>query len=165
MQWLMSKAPGFQELTDKDISAIVDFLLLWTLFEARILNNSGSAAKICAAVADWHGSGMLQAEDYKDELAYFRDRYFSDNTFTYNFDHLNLRAKDKAPLVRAVINGSDDNPRTCTAAIFIIIFRYRNNLFHGIKWQHGLAGERNNFINANAALMKALDQFGQLEQA
>jgi hypothetical protein len=37
MQWLLAKAPGFGDLTGEERSAIVDFSLLWSLFEARIL--------------------------------------------------------------------------------------------------------------------------------
>ena len=43
-----------------------------------------------------------------------------------------------------------------------IIYRYRNNLFHGVKWGYELADQLHNFTHANNALMKALDRYGEL---
>jgi hypothetical protein len=36
MQWLLAKAPGFNDLSKEERSAIADFALLWSLFEARV---------------------------------------------------------------------------------------------------------------------------------
>jgi hypothetical protein len=47
-------------------------------------------------------------------------------------------------------------------AALIIVLRYRNNLFHGIKWQYKLFGQLDNFETANAILMKTLDRYGRL---
>jgi hypothetical protein len=48
------------------------------------------------------------------------------------------------------------------AAVLIIVFRYRNNLFHGVKWQYKLEGQLGNFSAANDALMKVLERHGAL---
>jgi hypothetical protein len=40
MTWLLANAPGFENLVKKERSAIVDFCLLWSLFEARISEKS-----------------------------------------------------------------------------------------------------------------------------
>lgn len=163
MEWLLAKAPGFANLTDEERSAIIDFSLLWTLFEARILNNAGSAANICAAIDAWEQAGMLDAAAFNPELEYFGQRYFANGAFTRHFDGLNLRQNDRTPLVRAVLDGTDTNPRNRIACVFIIILRYRNNLFHGLKWQYELADQQENFVTANSALIKALDRYGHLE--
>jgi hypothetical protein len=163
MQWLLARAPGFNDLTAEERSAIVDFSMLWSLFEARILHNEGNARSIRAAVVDWYEAGTLQAEAYDAQLAYFRQRYFANGAFTYHFGHLHLRPNDQKPLVRSVIDGSNDDPVCGVAAVLIVIFRYRNNLFHGMKWQYELAGQLDNFMNANHALMTALDHHGRLQ--
>ncbi len=46
--------------------------------------------------------------------------------------------------------------------MLIIVFRYRNNLFHGVKWEYELAGQLSNFTTANSVLMKVLDRHGDL---
>ena len=57
-----------------------------------------------------------------------------------------------------MVDGSDNDPRNCVAVVLIIIFRYRNNLFHGVKWQYMLAGQLHNFTAANRVLMKVLER-------
>lgn len=64
--------------------------------------------------------------------------------------------------MRAVIDGSDKDPCSRMAAVLIIVFRYRNNLFHGVKWQYKLQGQLGNFTTANDVLMKVLERHGAL---
>jgi hypothetical protein len=162
MKWLKAKAPGFDHLSGEEQSAIADFSLLWSLFENRILNTVGNAANICSAVEAWHNAGTLDDAAFDAELAYCRERYYHRGTFTDHFGHLHFRNPDRETLVRAVIDGSDNDPRNRLAAILIIVFRFRNNLFHGVKWQYKLAGQLDNFTTANAVLMKVLERHGAL---
>ena len=162
--WLQARAPGFNHLSVEEIDAISDFSLLWSLFESRVLNAAGSARAICDAVDHWQNEGTLDAPMFEPELAYFRARYFEGGAVTHHFEHLHLPANALGDMVRAVIDGSKDDDRDRVAAVLIIIFRYRNNLFHGVKWQYKLAGQLENFTNANSALMKVLDRHGALEE-
>ncbi|MEP7457594.1 hypothetical protein [Phyllobacterium sp. SB3] len=164
MEWLKAKAPGFDELSEAEQNAIADFSLLWSLFENRILNTEGNAAKICAAVESWHNANTLDTAAFAPELAYFRNRYFANGTVTGEFAGLKLRNPDREPLVRAVIDGSDNDPRNLMAAILIIVFRFRNNLFHGDKWRYKLKGQLGNFTTANDVLTKVLDRHGGLAE-
>lgn len=156
--WLRTNAHGFNRLTNEEVSAISDFSLLWSLFESRLLNARGSAAAICNAVDRWTKEDTLDAPSFDPELAYFRQRYFAHGDLTEHFHHLHLHNNDQEAFVRAVVDGSDNDPRNCVAAVLIIIFRYRNNLFHGVKWQYMLAGQLGNFTAANCVLMKVLDR-------
>jgi hypothetical protein len=74
-----------------------------------------------------------------------------------------LRPNDQIPLVRSIIDGSSNDPSLRVATVFIVIFRYRNNLFHGVKWSYELADQLENFTNANKALMTALEHHGELK--
>lgn len=164
MQWLEERAPGFAQLSDGERGAIVEFTFLWSLFESRVLDTAGSAARICTAVNTWREHGGIDAAICNEELAYFRERYFADGEFTYHFEHLHLRNGDREPLVRQVLDGSNGEPGDCLAAVLIIVLRYRNNLFHGIKWQYKLAGQFENFTHANSVLRKVLEQHGRLAE-
>lgn len=164
MEWLKAKAPGFDELSQDEQNAIADFSLLWSLFENRILNTEGNVANICAAVEGWHAAKTLDTAAFAAELAYFRDRYYAKGTFTDHFDSLNFRKPDREPLVSAVIDGSDNDPCNAMATILIIVFRYRNNLFHGEKWRYKLKGQLGNFTTANNVLTKVLDHHGGLAE-
>jgi len=164
-KWLTERAPGFKHLSKEEQGAISNFTLLWGLFESRILNTEGNASTICDMVDSWSQAGTLDAAMLDPELARFRDRYYSDEAFTYHFDNLHLRGpRDREPLVRGVIDGSDNDKRNSTVAVLIIILRYRNNLFHGVKWQYMLADQLGNFTSANNALMKVLERHGSLAE-
>jgi len=162
MEWLTAKAPDFCILSKHEQDAIADFTLLWTLFEARILNTKGNAASICNAVEKWRIAGALDAGAFATEIAYFQTRYFVEGAFTYHFGQLHLKAPDREPMVRSVLDGSNSEPSDLIAAMLIIIYRYRNNLFHGVKWEYKLEGQSGNFSAANDALMKILEKYGGL---
>ncbi|UFS88727.1 hypothetical protein LPJ38_34740 [Bradyrhizobium daqingense] len=162
MEWLKARAPGFNQLSKDERNAIADFSLLWAFFESRILNKSGSGAAICAAVDSWDAAGILVPNLVNEELAYFKQRYCPDGRFTHHFDGLHLRPRDRVPMVRGVLSGAEISPRQCLATALIIVFRYRNNLFHGVKWEYALADQLRNFTNANRILMKVLDRYANL---
>lgn len=162
MQWLLAKAPGFQALPEADRAAIFNFTFLWSLFEAQVMDNFARADLICMKVDGWHAAGTLDAEQYAPELAYFRQRYFSNGAFTYHFPHLNLRPADQPAVVQSVLDGSNNNPRDQLLTVLMIVWRFRNNLFHGEKWTYQLQGQLSNFTHANAVLMRLLERHGRL---
>lgn len=161
-QWLEARAPGFRDLPEADRRAIFDFAFLWSLFEAQVMNNYARADRIRQKVDAWAAAGVLGAELYDTELAYFRDRYFADGALTYHFQFLELRPSDHPDVVQAVIECSNNHPRDRMLALLMIVWRLRNNLFHGAKWAYGLRDQRANFIQANSVLMRLLEQHGQL---
>lgn len=162
MQWLLARAPGFGVLPEQDRAAIFDFIFLWSLFEAQVMGNFARADRICAKVDEWRATGTLDAEQYDADLGYFRQRYFANGAFTQHFPHLNLRLADQPDLVQSVLDGSNNDPRDRLLTVLMIIWRFRNNLFHGEKWAYQLKGQLQNFTHANAVLMRLLERHGQL---
>lgn len=155
-EWLNSNVPGFSDLEDKERCAIADFLLLWSLFESKFLDTNGNSKRIRDAVEAWNKAGKLDVGTFDQELAYFRDRYYKDGNLSNHFEQLRLRNSDFKPMVQAVIDGSNDDPQACLASMLIIVYRYRNNLFHGEKWNYLLKGQFNNFTTANNLMMKLM---------
>ena len=155
IDWLTAQAPGFGQLSDEERQAIMHFALLWSFFEARVLQNSASANAIQTAVQN--GIGKVDLQTFQEPFAYFRDRYFQNNNSTSHFDGLHFRANDKRPLVEAVLNGTNQNPVDFVTALLLIVWRLRNNLFHGVKWAYGIHDQLGNFINANTVLMNSMD--------
>ena len=161
--WLERYAPGLQALTPGERDAITHFSFLWTMFEARVLSTRASANAIVEASQRWAGNGLLAADTFGQEVAYFRDRYFADGEFTYHFTHLHLRRSDAPALVKKVLAGEATEPEEISAAVLIIVYRFRNNLFHGVKWSYELQGQLENFTHANAALMQAIELYEKTE--
>jgi hypothetical protein len=160
MEWLKTKAPGFNHLTQEEVDAITDFSLLWSLFESRILNRNANARALCNAVEDWRDSGTLVPDLFDEELAYFSQRYHPDDTFSHHFAGLRLQPADREPMVRRVLAGTENDAGHRLAAALIIVYRYRNNLFHGEKWEYELADQLGNFTASNSLLMKTLERYG-----
>ena len=162
MDWLVKMVPGFQELDNNERNAIIEFTFLWTLFENALLGNYASTERICNFVESWQKVGDLDETQFSNQLAYFRDRYFKKPEFTHYFDGLNLRANDRPEMVKSVLNGENQDAVVTVSTILIIIYRFRNNLFHGAKWQDQLRDQFENFSNANYILKKILVQKGNL---
>lgn len=160
--WLEAHAPGYRDLPEPDRRAIFDFAFLWSLFEAQVMANFARSDRIREKVDEWAAADTLDADDYAAELAYFRDRYFADGALTYHFPHLDLRPSDHPDLVQAVIEGVNDDPRDRMLTLLMIVWRLRNNLFHGAKWAYQLRDQRENFTQANLVLMRVLEHHGQL---
>lgn len=157
LEWLCEKDRGFGDLSDEERVAIMHFSLLWSFFEDRVCRNCASASSIISCVQEWERERRLDITPFVPLLAYFCDRYFRHGTETEYFSGLNLRANDSPELVRTVLKRENTDPADCVAVLLIVVFRLRNNLFHGLKWAYGIKYQLDNFRNANAALMAALE--------
>lgn len=161
-EWLLQKAPGFGALRENEQTAIVNFTFLWSLFEAQVMDNRAQPDRMRTKVDEWYAAGTLEPERYDVELAYFRQRYFAEGQFTHHFPHLHLRASDHPDLVQAVLDGSTNDPRDRLLVVLMIVWRFRNNLFHGEKWAYQLQDQLQNFTHANTVLMRLLERHGKL---
>lgn len=157
INWLQEKAPGFRDLTGDERSAIMHFSLLWSLFEARALDTHGNAKTILAVAEQWANTGLLTNESFNPELAYFRNRYYVNGGFTCHFDSLNFGGADKQDLVKRVLKNGAADLAEVAAALLIIVYRFRNNFFHGVKWAYEIHGQFENFSHANSVLMQAIE--------
>jgi len=156
IEWLEQNATGFSELTTLEREAITHFALLWSFFEARLLNNSANSYAILALTHKWSSQGCLDQTTFESSLQYFQQRYYPNNTESQYFSSLNLRNNDCPDLVKAVLKYDNQNQADRVAVLLIIVFRLRNNLFHGNKWADGIRGQLENFSHANSTLMNAL---------
>jgi hypothetical protein len=108
------------------------------------------------------GVQLEQEEEFQEAFDYFKNRYFPDGQQSPHFEHLHFRRKDRADLVEAVLKGEDNISAHVIGAALLIIFRLRNNLFHGIKWKYGIRGQLGNFSRANNVLMASLSAYARL---
>jgi hypothetical protein len=160
-QWLEHRVPAFAQIGESERMAILHFALLWSLFEAQVLDKDGSVPRIAATCNKWNERGLLKADTFGAELAYFRNRYIANGNVNYRFHYLNLTEKQDEQ-VRRVLAGATDNVVELALGVLTIVYRFRNNLFHGEKWEYQLQEQLDNFSHANAALMKATDVHLQL---
>jgi hypothetical protein len=157
LEWLERSAPGFADLSADERNRVMHFCLLWSLFEGEVLAFSCSVDSIEQAVQRWKQGGALMTSMFESELEYFRDRYFQNGAPTYRFQHLHLEKSRNPQVVPDVLGRRVDDPDRVAVALLIIVFRYRNNLFHGEKWTYELRDQDQNFAHANAILMRAIE--------
>ena len=130
---------------------------MWTYFEASVLGTSASGKAILDACNALEKDGKLDEQSLLPYLDYFRLRYVGPTGFTHHFDGLLLRKSDNPQLVENVLLAKPSSIAERFAAALIIVYRYRNNLFHGLKWAYGIQGQRENFERATMLLQLVLE--------
>jgi hypothetical protein len=151
-------APGVANLSPDEHEALQRFTLLWTLFEAQILGNNASVRKITEKVQNLDPN-LLDGHWFQEHLAYFSNRYVEDGKTNYRFNHLHLRNNDGPGLVRSVLVGENKDPSAQLIVCLTIIYRFRNNFFHGLKWAYGIQEQYDNFTHSVSLLKKCLEKF------
>jgi len=164
-EWLRVRVPGYAQLGDRERETIAGFLHFWALFEGRLLGSRAGPDRICHLAALWRDDDLARSVPFRAAIAYWRHRYFAEGSPNAHFESLLFRANDRGPLVEAVMARERRDAESVVAAVLLIIYRLRNNLFHGLKWHYGLAGQEGNFRHANRVLMEVLDRYGELEPA
>ena len=135
----------------------MQFTLLWGLFEAQVCANGASVPCFRRKVEEWSERGILDPVEFQPYLEYFRDRYFADGEPTYRFGRLHLRKGDDPDRVLAVLKGEAENAVDVVTTALTIVYRYRSNLFHGLKWAYNLHDQEQNFSIANRVIARALE--------
>lgn len=154
-------APGFNDLTQQELEAMHVFTLMWTLFEAQVLDSSASAKKIIIKTQQWEAQGHLNENWFIQHLEYFKARYIQNGEPTYRFNNLHLRNNDEPNLVLSVLSGTPSSSAESLAAILIIVLRFRNNFFHGIKWAYNMKEQQENFERSSQLLQKCMSFAGK----
>jgi hypothetical protein len=97
---------------------------------------------------------QLQLAGISAEMDYFRDRYWQNGAATTRA--ADLRLDKYRPHVQKIaydfLNGSEQDPAAVLAGLLLVIYRLRNNMFHGPKWAYGIQGQCDNFNNGIAVL-------------
>ncbi|QUS40611.1 hypothetical protein RPMA_18540 [Tardiphaga alba] len=154
IDWLRVNVPGFEALCEDERAAIRDFSMLWSLFEGTVLGTRGSTKMLLSLVDKLDSLGAIKISPLRPAIAHFRTRYYSNGAFTAAFDqHLHFRRGDQRGIAELFVSGASSEACSVLKGLLVIIFRLRNNLFHGLKWSYGLQGQLDNFRHANEVLM------------
>ena len=158
LEWICNFLSIEKKFTGDEIDSIRNFSLLWNLFERLVCRRNASVPALQNAVSNLQRQDKLKIDDYDKFLKYFANRYIESNKPNLRFRMLNLRSVDK-PLVEAVLKGNETAHEKVLLAMLIIIYRYRNNLFHGEKEIRDLPNQIDNFRNANQLLIVFLEKW------
>lgn len=156
IEWVDAHVLGFTNLSAGERDAIMHFSLLWGILEGAVFRPGADAGSMLATARDLQAKGCLNRDDFDNELTYFQNRYVANGAFTEHFRTLYLNGRPRA-LVKSVLKNENNDTCDVVAALLIIVYRFRNNLFHGMKWIDGIQGQLDNFKHANSLLMRVYE--------
>ena len=157
-RWLKNFSPEYRRLSSSERMAIRDFAILWSFFEGGCLGTHASYQTIKRAVDYWCEIGLVRPKLFEKSAVYFRDRYYSGGHPTDKFRGLRLGhgSQNVRDHIVSVFENRDATLEDETLMVFLVIYRFRNNLFHGVKGIYGFADQLPNFRIANGVLKQAL---------
>lgn len=140
-------------LNEANLVEVKNFALVWNIFEGSVCDSSFSIDKIEQKL----NNRTIDTTIFQAHIDYFKDRYTTNGSVNNYFDRLNFRGRDSKNFVQRILLGENILMKDYVLAITIIVYRLRNNLFHGLKEMITIDGQRDNFNNANQFLIKLID--------
>jgi hypothetical protein len=133
---------------------------MWNLFEGLLCNKSASINKFKELSKKIAQTGRNERNLY-DIFDYYRNRYFSrEQEFTNYFENLNFRKNDRRDFVEKTLTSDTPDFESVASTIMIILYRIRNNLFHGLKSIDQLNSQSDNLNKAATALSLLIEAHG-----
>ena len=186
--WLDCHAPELDGLSDKLVMSIIRFTFLWMIFEGKALKDrkeETNAEKVVAVSNQWANSNRSTAKIFSDALEYFQEWYIDpesekpNNKFKVLFGvkkdppergrHCRRRESPRDRVKRVLLNKNSLPINEIVPAMLIIVYHYRNRLFHGPKWlEDDLPNQLQNFERANDLLRHAIElnkQYSDIEES
>jgi hypothetical protein len=154
--WLNENIPGYDSLSAEEKESIKHFSMLWSFFENYVLDTNANANRIQQKMTKWENDGHLDINNFLGHKNYFVQRYTENGALNHRFQHLHLRNNDNPQLVQDVLLGNVTDTPSILTAMLTIVLRYRNNFFHGLKWENGFQEQLQNFNQANSLLAKII---------
>jgi|SRR5690554_4833369 len=150
IEWINEKYGT--NFTEEELTNIKDFSLLWNIFENLVCGNHCNVNRLDQRLNPIE----FQIADFQENFQYFKNRYTENGTTNGRFEHLNFRNGDRKEFVANVLLSNDNVTSDIVLALSIIVFRYRNNLFHGLKNFMQIDLQEENFRNANQVIKSIL---------
>jgi hypothetical protein len=130
--------------------------MIWSLFEGTKLGgycNIAEIRKFAASLEDQGTIGRCKTSKY---LPYLKERYFIGGELTPHFQNLHIERSGNPEEIAEALSNEDASKKTKLIGCLGIIFRLRNNLFHGEKWQYQLRDQKSNFEHATNFLLSCM---------
>jgi len=129
----------------------------WVLFEAKLCNRHANPNKV-VSVADASGGQALDP-CMQAALDYWKNRYVQHGATNQRFDELFVEQAGRNVAEPVLIAGAPDE-RAKLQCLLLIVYRLRNNLFHGNKEIHTFNDQKENLDHATAVLAKVMEWHG-----
>ena len=141
------------KINAEDVEEIRDFTLLWNLLENICFKNYVKIDKINDLIDSKIDKFNENNETFRETFKYFYTRYQNENKLRA----LNLNRPMKELAIK-ILNNTYTDKNNKLKFIMAVIYRYRNNLFHGEKQMRYIRLQKENFKIANKFLMYFIEQ-------
>lgn len=136
--WIKNNVNGGTELKAETLDVVANFTVMWSFFECVLCKNRAGKKSFQIFIDRYKPeyidkNTLNQFELY---LKFYRERYIKkDNATEFNnkFNKLNFRNSEDKKLVEKVLIEEKNDIKEKLLALTLIIYRLRNNLFHGLK--------------------------------
>lgn len=132
--WINEYTSPTMPTTAEVLGPILQFSLMWNLFERDTRKRNANPNSIEKSVRDSFSAGLLHGAQFNEHLEYFRSRSTQNGRDVETYFLALLLTDEKAKrVVRGVLEGTLTDPKNVVHALLLIAHRIRNNLFHGNK--------------------------------
>jgi hypothetical protein len=163
--WFGNFTEGAEPIAGDQLQPVLEFTLLWNLFEREIHNRFVRVSGIREHVNQSYERDLLDGESYQPHVEFFRSRYpefeeegyLADRLLPESRKHIHADLRDTR-LVQDVLSGKSGDTNNVVYALLFIAYRVRNNLFHGEKDVYTLHLQKDLFSTVNSVLATYLQQ-------
>lgn len=157
--WIVANCVGADHLHPESVDVVSNFTLMWNLFEGIACQNHANI-KTFESLAEKIAQHDPHLEGVDDAISFWTFRYWTGSNFRDRFNDLRFRPNDRRDHVEAVLRKEKTDSASQLLAVMIIVYRLRNNLFHGLKTVDMLNDQAANLDMACRALAAVLEASG-----
>ena len=157
IDWLSERERAYCNLREGEKNAISSFFLIWSYFESQLLDCRAGRRKFenLAALLDQNDKTKdINLDEY---VKYFQERYVDNGNLNDRFDYLHMEESNNPEEVVRMLLDNECSDKIKIIGCLFIVYRYRNNLFHGPKWKYLLSEQQKNMENSSRLLIKIMD--------
>jgi hypothetical protein len=161
-QWLRRNIETMTTFSDEIYTSISDFSIMWAIFEGTQLKDLEEDKAVVDELEDIakRVSQCIASLDYA--RSYWAQRYIDANGQAKDkFEKLGFSHKPHSDFVLRVLNGQSANAVEYVHALLLIVYRLRNNLFHGEKDMTKVNGQVENLTYAALVLKDVIQASGR----
>lgn len=157
IQWIGKRQPSLQRYFDQGSHSLLHFALMWNMFEGELCDSSANSTKLREVSATLAQRGLMTHPTSQGFLKFVQERYWDGKELTGRFQFLHLRSVAEVATVSEMLSGQTTDPPSVAHALLLIVCRYRNNTFHGLKEITEVLGSPELFDQSAKFLSAALE--------
>jgi len=140
--------PNFEGLLEEEKQEISSFTWLWSAFEGKHCDTNANETSLRMFAT----TRVFDRHEIDAAWGYFQERYLTGENAADRFYHLmgDRNGGIRTGISDGLINTASDEDKL--KALLFIVYRLRNNLFHGVKGHYGFVDQFENFQHANTLL-------------